>query len=102
VLTDTKLKALLATPPARRTELVDGTISGLMLRAGPRGKPTWTLRYAITGRGGVTARGKSLAGRKFYRIQHRRIPKRFDQGGASKSERDAFGSGQRQGSDPTP
>lgn len=68
MLTDTKLKALLAKPPARRTELVDGTISGLMLRAGPRGKPTWTLRYAITGRGGVTTRGKALAGRKFYRI----------------------------------
>lgn len=68
MLTDTKLKALLASPPKQRTEFADGTISGLMLRAGPRGKPTWTLRYAITGRGGVTARGKALAGRKFYRI----------------------------------
>ena len=68
VLTDTKLRALLATPPTARTELPDGSISGLMLRAGPRGKPTWTLRYAVTGRGGATARGKALAGRKFYRI----------------------------------
>lgn len=68
MLTDAKLKSLYAAPPAERLELNDGTISGLLLRVGPRGRPTWTLRYTVKGRGGVTERGKRLAGRKFYRI----------------------------------
>jgi integrase len=68
MLTDAKLKSLLASPPKERLELTDGTISGLLLRVGPRGRPTWTLRYTVKGRGGVTDRGKKLASRKFYRI----------------------------------
>ncbi|MBI1361753.1 MAG: DUF4102 domain-containing protein [Alphaproteobacteria bacterium] len=68
MLTDAKLKSLYTAPPAERLELNDGTISGLLLRVGPRGRPAWTLRYTVTGRGGVTERGKQLAGRKFYRI----------------------------------
>jgi integrase len=68
MLTDTKLRSLANNPPAERVELNDGTISGLLLRVGPRGRPTWTLRYTVTGRGGVSERGKQMAGRKFYRI----------------------------------
>jgi integrase len=68
MLTDARLKSLLASPPKERLELNDGTISGLLLRVGPRGRPTWTLRYTVSGQGGVTERGKKLAGRKFYRI----------------------------------
>lgn len=49
-------------------ELQDGSIRGLAIRVGPRAKPTWTLRYAIAGAGGATARGKALRGRKFYRV----------------------------------
>jgi hypothetical protein len=68
MLTDTKLRSLCSSPPAERMELNDGTISGLIVRVGPRGRPTWTLRYTVKGRGGTTERGKKLAGRKFYRI----------------------------------
>ncbi|MFZ4122306.1 MAG: tyrosine-type recombinase/integrase [Caulobacterales bacterium] len=68
MLTDARLRALIAVTPDRRIELPDGSIKGLILRAGPRAKPTWTLRYAVAGAGGVTARGKELDGRKFFRI----------------------------------
>jgi integrase len=68
MLTDAKLRALIAATPDQRIELADGSIKGLTLRAGPRAKPTWTLRYAVAGAGGVTARGKELDGRKFFRI----------------------------------
>lgn len=52
----------------KRAEIPDGSVKGLMLRVGPRGRPTWTLRYTIAGGGGTTARGKDLAGRKFFRV----------------------------------
>jgi integrase len=68
MLTDAKVRALAASPPATRQDIADGAVKGLMLRVGPRGTPSWSLRYAITGKGGVTARGKGLASRKFYRI----------------------------------
>ena len=68
MLTDAKLRALVASAPDRRVDLPDGSIKGLTLRAGPRAKPTWTLRYTVAGAGGVTKRGKELEGRKFFRI----------------------------------
>lgn len=68
MLTDAKVRALAGVPPAKRAEIPDGTVKGLMLRVGPRGKPTWTLRYTLSGGGGVTERGKAIAGRKFFRI----------------------------------
>ncbi|MBY0423747.1 MAG: Arm DNA-binding domain-containing protein, partial [Parvularculaceae bacterium] len=68
MLTDAKVRALVASPPASRQEIADGAVKGLSLRVGPRASPTWTLRYTISGKGGVTARGKRLASRRFYRI----------------------------------
>jgi hypothetical protein len=68
MLTDAKVRGLVASPPATRQEIADGAVKGLMLRVGPRGTPSWTLRYAISGKGGVSARGKTIASRKFYRI----------------------------------
>jgi integrase len=68
MLTDAKVRGLVASPPTTRQEIADGVVKGLMLRVGPRGTPSWTLRYAISGKGGVSARGKTIASRKFYRI----------------------------------
>lgn len=67
-LTDIKLKGLLNNPPADRAELKDGIVKGLLLRVGPRGKPTWTYRFRIKGAGGTTARGTSLNGARYHRI----------------------------------
>lgn len=67
-LTDITIKALVANPPAKRVELNDGTIDGLILRIGPRGKPSWTLRFRVKGAGGVSERGAKLNGRKYHRI----------------------------------
>jgi len=67
-LTDIQLKALLAKPPPERLELKDGTIDGLALRAGPRGKPTWTYRFRVRGAGGITPRGTQLNGARYHRI----------------------------------
>jgi integrase len=68
MLTDVKLRALLAQPPETRLDIPDGSIPGLTLRTGPRGQPIWTLRFAVKGAGGVSKRGHKLAGRKFYRL----------------------------------
>jgi integrase len=67
-LTDPKLKTLLNKPPAERVELKDGIVNGLLLRVGPRGKPTWTYRFRVKGAGGTTARGTSLNGARYHRI----------------------------------
>jgi integrase len=67
-LTDVKLKALLNNPPAERLELKDGTVDGLTLRVGPRGKPTWSYRFRIRGAGGTTARGTELNGKRYHRV----------------------------------
>jgi hypothetical protein len=67
-LTDVKLKTLLNNPPAERVELKDGVVNGLLLRAGPRGKPTWTYRFRVKNAGGTTARGTLLNGARYHRI----------------------------------
>jgi integrase len=67
-LTDVKIKALVANPPPKRMELNEGSVDGLILRIGPRGKPSWTLRFRVKGAGGVTERGTKLNGRKYHRI----------------------------------
>ncbi|MFN7606726.1 MAG: Arm DNA-binding domain-containing protein, partial [Hyphomonadaceae bacterium] len=68
MLTDVKMRALLADPPTTRMELPDGSIPGLYLRVGPARHPTWTFRYVVKGASGTTSRGTKLAGRKFYRL----------------------------------
>jgi integrase len=68
MLTDVKLRALLAEPPKTRIELPDGSIPGLFLRVGPNRHPTWTFRFVVKGAGGTTNRGTKLAGRKFHRL----------------------------------
>lgn len=67
-LSDVRLKALLANPPAARLELQDGIVDGLTLRAGPRGRPTWTYRFRIRGAGGTTDRGTKLNGIRYHRV----------------------------------
>jgi integrase len=67
-LTDTKLRALVASPPAERMELKDGVIDGLILRVGPRGRPTWSLRFRVRGAGGTTERGLGINGPKYHRV----------------------------------
>jgi integrase len=65
---DLQLKALLANPPAMRQELKDDKVDGLMLRVGPRGRPTWTYRFRIRGAGGTTGRGTELNGTRYHRV----------------------------------
>lgn len=67
-ITDRALSALVQNPPSHRVELKDGTIDGLVIRAGPRGRPTWTFRFRIVGAGGITERGTRLSGAKYHRI----------------------------------
>jgi len=67
-LTDVRLKALLERPPAKRLELKDGTVDGLVVRVGPRGLPTWTFRFRVRGDGGVTERGTALVGVRHHRV----------------------------------
>jgi len=62
-LTATALKAILSKPRTRRIDLMDGAVSGLMLRIGPSGA-TWSLRIRVVGEGGVTARGHQKKGKK--------------------------------------
>jgi integrase len=62
-LTATALQALLRKPPAKRVDLMDGAVPGLMLRIGPGGA-TWSLRIRVVGEGGVTPRGHQRKGNK--------------------------------------
>lgn len=67
-LTDVRLRALLDHPPSERLELKDGTVDGLTLRVGPRGRPTWTFRFRVRGEGGITERGTMLNGVRYHRV----------------------------------
>ncbi|MFY7835800.1 MAG: tyrosine-type recombinase/integrase [Novosphingobium sp.] len=67
-ITDRELNGLVAHPPAERMDIKDGTIDGLVVRAGPRGRPTWTLRFRVRGAGGTTERGTKLNGAKYHRV----------------------------------
>jgi integrase len=67
-LSDVRLRALLDRPPARRVELKDGTVDGLTLRVGPRGRPTWSFRFRLRGAGGLTERGTKLNGARYHRV----------------------------------
>lgn len=64
VLTDVGLRALLKQPHTQQVEVPDGTVPGLRIRIGSRGRGTWTLRLAVSGEGGVTERGYQRVGRK--------------------------------------
>ena len=73
-LNDKQLQALLREPPSRRTDLPDGTVDGLSLRVGPRGKPTWAYRFRWRGAGGVTSRGTALNGARYHRVSLGQYP----------------------------
>lgn len=62
-LNPSALRALLKNPPAKRVDLMDGAVPGLMLRVGPHGA-TWSLRIRVVGEGGVTRRGHKRKGGK--------------------------------------
>jgi integrase len=62
-LTATAIQALLRKPPSKRIDLMDGAVTGLMLRIGPSGA-TWSLRIRVVGEGGITARGHRKKGDK--------------------------------------
>ncbi len=67
-ISDATLRRFLEQPPAQRLELKDGTVDGLTIRIGPRGKPKWTFRFRVPGDGGVTERGTRLAGARYHRV----------------------------------
>ncbi|HZF27211.1 MAG TPA: integrase family protein [Steroidobacteraceae bacterium] len=63
-LTDTAIRAVLATPRTRRRDLADGAVAGLALRIGRTRGATWSLLFRVVGEGGVTDRGHALKGGK--------------------------------------
>ena len=67
-LSDVRLKALLKSPPSSRIEIPDDKVDGLSLRAGSRGKLTWSYRFRVRGAGGTTARGTQLNGKSYHRV----------------------------------
>jgi integrase len=73
-ITDRELNAMLKAPPPERIVVNDGTVDGLSVRVGPRGKPTWTYRFRIRGAGGVTPAGTPVNGKRYHRIALGRYP----------------------------
>ena len=67
-LTDPFLRGKIAHPPKAQTDFPDGTVDGLVVRVGPRGKATWSFRFRVPGAGGVTERGTALNGAKYHRV----------------------------------
>ena len=65
ILTDVGVRALLRQSRDEQVEIPDGSVPGLKLRVGARGRGTWTLRLSVPGEGGVTARGCRRVGRKY-------------------------------------
>ena len=62
-LTDAAVRAILRNPPSEREALVDGTVPGLQLRAGPGGA-TWSLKLRVSGEGGISSRGHRVKGKQ--------------------------------------
>lgn len=63
-LTDTAIRAVLASKRSGRIDLVDGAVSGLTLRIGRTRGATWSLLFRVVGEGGVTDRGHARKGVK--------------------------------------
>ena len=62
-LTDVSIRAAIRPPVARRSDLVDGAVPGLVLRVGPH-HATWSLTVRVSGEGGTTRRGHPKKGKR--------------------------------------
>src|SRR5437868_5762048 len=63
-ITDTRLKSLIKKPRTKQVEIVDGSVSGLVIRLGTREAATWSISLRVSGEGGVSVRGRAKKGPK--------------------------------------